>query len=68
MKTPILTILGLRTLLAYVPLFLAVSASHFGHIARLIAFLGHVALLATVAAFSAAALRAILGKVTDCND
>jgi hypothetical protein len=68
MKTPILTILWLGTLLAYMSLFLAIAASHLGHVARLIALLGNVALLATVAASSATTLRTILGKVTNCND
>lgn len=46
----------------------AVAASDFRHVTRLVTLLRDVTLLAAVAAFPAAALGAILGKVTDCND
>lgn len=64
-KIPELTVFGLRAVAAHMPSLLAVSASDRVHVPRLITLLGHVALLATVVAGSAAtSLRAVSRHVS----
>lgn len=60
-----LTVLGLGTLSAVVARLVAVAASDAGHVTRLVALLGHMALLTTVAARATTTLGTILGEVTD---
>lgn len=57
------TVSGFRTFLAEVTSLLAVAASNVVHVSGLIALASLMALLAAIATATAAALRAIFGKV-----
>jgi hypothetical protein len=48
-------------------LLVTVAAGHGRHVSRLVTFFGNVSLLTAVAAGPAAALRAILGKMSNYN-
>jgi hypothetical protein len=62
-----LTVARLGALAAGVTVVVAVAALDLGHVLRLVALLGHVTLLTTVATTTRAATtgRAILGEVSD---
>jgi hypothetical protein len=59
-----LTILRFGTISAEVASFLAVATSDIVHVARLVAFLGNVAFLATVTTTPWSALGAVTGEVS----